>query len=151
MSNTETKIVTKEDERKALAKIKKIVESLGEDSYIGVAFEGLFEVAEQNIDNDWFCSLQQKIEIYEKQNDEFEIRIEELKSELEEEKRLHALQLENFRTCMSNCETYKAEIEELRSDLKSAEDEISELDGDLNKSEETVVQLKARLFDLLYE
>ena len=151
MSNTEDKIITKEDERKALAKIKKIIEGLGEDSYIGIAFEGCFEIAEHNIDNDWFCSLQQKIEIYEKQNDEFEIRIKELKSELEKEKQLHALQLENFRTCMSNCETYKTEIEQLRSELKSAEDEISELEGDLNKSEETVVQLKARLFDLLCE
>lgn len=149
MSNTKDKIVTKEDERKALTRIKMIIANLGEDSYVGTAFEGCCEIAESNIENDWACSMYQKVEMYQHQNDEFETRIGELKSELEEEKRLHALQLENFRTCMSNCETYKAEIEELRSDLKSAEDEISELEGDLNKSEETVVQLKARLFDLL--
>ena len=149
MSNTEDKIITKEDERKALAKIKKIIASLGEDSYVGTAFEGCFEIAESNIENDWACSMKQRSDNWEIECGKLCSEIDELKRDLEEEKRLHALQLENFRTCMSNCETYKAEIEELRSDLKSAEDKISELEGDLNISEETVVQLKARLFDLL--
>lgn len=151
MSNTETKIVTKDDERKALAKIKKIIENLGADSYLSYAFEGCFEIAESNIENDWACSMKQRSDNWEIECGKLCSEIDELKRDLEEEKRLHELQLENFRTCMSNCETYKAEIEELRSDLKSAEDKISELEGDLNKSEETVVQLKARLFDLLCE
>lgn len=47
---------TKEQERKALARIKKIVEELGEDSYIGMAFEGCFEAAEATI-----AGLEQKI------------------------------------------------------------------------------------------
>ena len=149
MNNTEEKIITKGDERKALAKIKKIIASLGEDSYVGTAFEGCFEIAESNIENDWACSMKQRSDSFEMECGKLCSEIDELKRDLEEEKRLHALQLENFRTCMSNCETYKAEIEELRSDLKSAEDKISELEGDLNISEETVVQLKARLFDLL--
>ena len=151
MSNTEAKIVTKEDERKALAKIKKIVESLGEDSYVGTAFEGCFEIAESNIENDWACSMKQRSDNWEIECGKLCSKIDELKRELEEEKRLHALQLENFRTCMSNCEAYKTEIEELKSELKFAEDSFSELEGDLNKSEETVVQLKAKLFDLLYK
>lgn len=37
---------TKEQEQKALEKIKKIVTDLGEDSYISMAFEGCFEIAE---------------------------------------------------------------------------------------------------------
>lgn len=53
---------TKEQERKALARIKKIVEELGEDSYIGIAFEGCFEVAEENIENDFACSMKQRAE-----------------------------------------------------------------------------------------
>ena len=55
-------IATKEEERKALAKIKKIVEGLGEDSYVGTAFEGCFEIAEQNIDWDGGMSMKQKYE-----------------------------------------------------------------------------------------
>lgn len=45
-------MTTKEQERKALEKIKKIVEDLGEQSYIGTAFEGCFDLAEQNIEYD---------------------------------------------------------------------------------------------------
>lgn len=53
---------TKEQERKALARIKKIVEELGEDSYIGMAFDGCFDVAEENIENDFACSMRQRAE-----------------------------------------------------------------------------------------
>ena len=35
-------MTTKAQERKALEQIKKIVESLGADSYIATAFEGVF-------------------------------------------------------------------------------------------------------------
>lgn len=45
-------MTTKEQERKALAQIKKIVEGLGELSYIATAFEGCFEKAEENIEYD---------------------------------------------------------------------------------------------------
>ncbi len=51
---------TKEQERKALANIKKIVEELGEGSYIGMAFTGCFETAESNIENDFADSMQHR-------------------------------------------------------------------------------------------
>ena len=57
---------TKEQERKALAQIKKIVDSLGKDSYIATAFDGCFEIAEKNIENDWACSMKQRVEAAEK-------------------------------------------------------------------------------------
>ena len=59
-------MTTKEQERKALEQIRKIVEGLGEDSYIGTAFEGCFEIAEQNIENDWACSMKQRAETAER-------------------------------------------------------------------------------------
>lgn len=55
-------MTTKEQERKALAQIRKIVEGLGSGSYIGMAFEGCFEIAEENIENDFGCSMKQKWE-----------------------------------------------------------------------------------------
>lgn len=55
-------MTTKAQEMKALEQIRKIVESLGENSYIGTAFEGCFEIAEQNIENDWGCSMKQQLE-----------------------------------------------------------------------------------------
>lgn len=46
-------MMTKAEERKVLAKIKALIESAGEDSYIGYAFEGCIEMAESNIENDF--------------------------------------------------------------------------------------------------
>lgn len=72
-------MATKEQELKALAKIKKIVEELGENSYIGTAFEGCFEVAEDNIGNDFACSMKQRAESAEKALDKANEKIAELK------------------------------------------------------------------------
>lgn len=63
---------TKEQERKALEKIRKIVEELGgSDSYIGMAFEGCFEIAEENIENDFACSMKQRVEAARKEAEHF--------------------------------------------------------------------------------
>lgn len=85
-------MATKEQERKALAQIKKIVESLGEDSYIGTAFEGCFEIAEENIENDFACSMKQRYERaseeaanFEAQASEYKKQVEKLAAQLERE------------------------------------------------------------------
>lgn len=75
---------TKEQERKALEKIRKIVEELGEDSYIGTAFEGCFEVAEENIENDFACSMKQRAESAEKAMHMAHGKVTELKARLKE-------------------------------------------------------------------
>lgn len=53
-------MTTKEQERKALAEIKKIVESLGEGSYVATAFDGCFEIALENIENDFADSMKDR-------------------------------------------------------------------------------------------
>ena len=55
-------VTTKEQEKKALAKIREIVESLGENSYIGTAFKGCFEIAEENIEWDFADSMKDRLE-----------------------------------------------------------------------------------------
>lgn len=44
---------TKQRERDTLEKIRKMVEQLGPDSYLATTFEGCFDLAAENIDNDW--------------------------------------------------------------------------------------------------
>lgn len=53
---------TKEQERKALEKIKRIVSELGDDSYVATAFEGCIELAEENITNDFALSMKSRCE-----------------------------------------------------------------------------------------
>lgn len=50
-------MTTKQQEREALEKIRKIVSVLGENSYIETAFKGIFDIAEQNIEFDAAFSL----------------------------------------------------------------------------------------------
>lgn len=77
-------LATKEQERKALERIKKIVEELGEGSYIGTAFEGCFEVAEENIENDFACSMKRRAESAEATMHKAHSKVTELKGQLKE-------------------------------------------------------------------
>lgn len=79
-------MTTKEQERKALEKIRKIVEELGENSYVGTAFEGCFEIAEENIDNDFACSMKQRAEAAQKEVEAAQKEVEALEIEVDNRK-----------------------------------------------------------------
>ncbi|MCM1165636.1 MAG: hypothetical protein NC401_06460 [Ruminococcus sp.] len=92
---------TKEQERKALEKIRTIVDGLGENSYVATAFAGCFEIAEQNIEYDFADSLQERLKIAELERDkaksESKFYMEEhnkVQSELETTKALLDKELE---------------------------------------------------------
>ena len=53
---------TKEQERETLEKIKAMVAELGPHSYLATAFEGTFEDAETNIENDFAFSMKARYE-----------------------------------------------------------------------------------------
>ena len=75
-------MTTKEQERQAIAKIRKIVEGLGENSYVGTAMQGVLEIAEQNIEYDAAFSLKGEVEVAEKREKEQRTIAENLQSEL---------------------------------------------------------------------
>lgn len=79
-------VTTKDQERQAVEKIRKIVEGLGENSYVGTAMEGVLEVAEQNIEYDAAFSLKGEVEVDEKRAREAEEENKQLKGLLEEER-----------------------------------------------------------------
>lgn len=58
-------MATKQREREVLAMIREVVDALGEGSYIGTAFEGVFDLAEQNIEYDAAFSFPAQIKIAE--------------------------------------------------------------------------------------
>lgn len=61
----DVRMATKEQEQGALEKIREIVSELGEKSYVGTAFEGCFEIAEENIMYDAAFSWKGRVEIAE--------------------------------------------------------------------------------------
>lgn len=81
-------MATKIEERKALNQIKEIIQKLGDDSYIASAFEGCFEIAESNIDNDFADSMQDRLAAAKIENEKLTAKlraeaaaVEELKAE----------------------------------------------------------------------
>lgn len=55
-------VPTKEQELEALSQIKSILDSLGEYSYVNIAFDGCVEMAKKNIEYDFLDSLNEKYE-----------------------------------------------------------------------------------------
>ena len=73
-------MTTKDQERQAIEEIRKIVEGLGENSYVGFAMEGVLELAEENIREDTAYSMKRRAEITEEQTDELKEEIKTLRN-----------------------------------------------------------------------
>lgn len=112
-------MTTKEQERKALAKIQKILEELGEDSYIAMAMEGVLEDAEENIENDFALSMKGRWQSAEK-------NVKGLQDELATKER--------------TIELLNKEIEELNEDCKALNDRIGSLRKDKFEARDMALQ-----------
>lgn len=74
---------TKAQERETLEKIKTMVAELGPQSYLKTAFEGVFEVAEMNIDEDAACSFPGLVSLLEEQLKEMGSKYNAARSDVE--------------------------------------------------------------------
>lgn len=140
---------TKQQERDTLEKIRKMVEQLGPDSYLATAFEGCFDLAAENIDNDWACSMADRARSAEK-------RVAELEDKLSEA-------VKDYKAAHAVAEEKGAEIARLKDQLKQIQetarwngqrcDEEATAAGEAQHraeaAEAEVIQLKAKLYDLL--
>lgn len=80
--------VAKGQERQALEQIRGIIKSIGgADSYIGLALEGCLEIAEENIENDFACSMKQRADKAQADADCFQKSTKKLSDELDKAKR----------------------------------------------------------------
>lgn len=138
-------MATKEQERKALARIRKIVEELGEDSYLATAFDGAWEIAEENIENDFANSTKFYVDKYNGTDSRAvaaENKIRELTAEVEFQKgeaEFHKkAYVEKNKDYNGACE----KIEELVKTRKDAEERVEALELETMK-------LKAKLYDLM--
>lgn len=146
---------SKEEEKKMLKKIQKLIDSLGQESYIGTAFYGAFQLAETNIENDWGISTQSYIDECATnglEQRQIEIRLEEQKDLKEDaERRLDELRTEYFEV-LERDESIKKDLRaqklELEQDLQQQQEEIVTLKDIYEQQQEEIVKLKVRLFDL---
>lgn len=82
-------MTTKQQERDALNIIREIVDDLGEDSYIAMAFTGCFQDAEENIENDFALSMHGRWQYAE---EKYELTKAQLATKLELETKLKNLE-----------------------------------------------------------
>ena len=121
---------TKQQERDALEKIRKIVEELGPDSYIATAFDGCFKDAEANIENDWALSMKDRWLTSDRELNDANGTIEELRDKLaESEKDYEAAHA----TAHQIAEEKDAEIASLKSRLL-ADDDLADISRLLSKT-----------------
>jgi len=144
-------MTTKEQERRALEKMKKIVAELGPQSYIGTAFEGAWELADQNIEWDAAYSVTNSIECANrgeaKAKAEAQEAMEKVKTAMTEANLAKGRQAETVRV-----------NEGLREQVHYLDMEVCRLDGECAKwekkaaeSEHEIMRLKAMLFDLMFK
>ncbi|NCB62437.1 MAG: hypothetical protein EOM52_02310 [Clostridia bacterium] len=147
--STTTAIATKDQEWKALASIKKIVEGLGPQSYIATAFEGCFQDAEENIENDFACSMKGRYEAeHEKAVHNEGIATEACKQLAAEKQKLTDLQdrLDEMDGTLSSTYSIADSLKQFLAEQKEA---TAAQQQRADAAEQTIVQLKAKLYDLL--
>ena len=153
-------MVTKEQERKALEQIKKIVDSLGADSYIATAFDGCFEDARENIENDFALCMKDRYETERKRAKDLQEEVDRLKADLRKEKEVSE---ELGKAIKKTQEQENATIQMIESerdalkcqvaDLLDRESELVSLRDDAEcraeVAEAEIIRLKAKLYDLI--
>lgn len=158
---------TKQQEREALDKIRKIVEQLGPDSYLATTFEGCFDLAAENIYNDWACSMADRVRDAEKRAEEAEEKrieaelgynrlVDKLAEAEKDYEAAHAAAHAVAEEKDAEIAKLKARIQELLEDSKHGYESIGELASRAGEAqrraeaaEAEVIQLKAKLYDLL--
>lgn len=103
-------MTTKDQERQAIEKIRKIVEGLGENSYVGFAMDGILELAEDNIREDTAYSMKERAEIAQKDARKAEKENKDLKETVE--KRGTTISELNTELCNARAEAKANEIPE---------------------------------------
>lgn len=153
-------MTTKEQERKALEQIRKIIAGLGDLSYIGTALEGCLEIADQNIEYDFADSMKGRVEIADKKVKELTSQIEHLQGVRQHiEKQLQDMTKQSEQNFQSACDK-ATEIRDLKGQLEAAQNRATEAEEAITevtaKAQQTIdrqadeiIRLKAKLYDLM--
>lgn len=149
-------MTTKAEERKALEQIRKIIDSLGENSYIGTALEGCLEIAQENIDNDFACSMKQRKEAAEFAEDQLRAKVEKLATQCEAHKKSRELAEQTMRDEANRANALAAKfrtMKELADNQEQAKIEalakVENLKDELEAKDEEIIHLKAKLYDVI--
>lgn len=151
---------TKDQEREALEKIKAILDTLGPDSYVGTAFEGCIEDAEENIENDWACSMKGRVDDLDQENTKLRAKVKILEDKLAESEKDYEAAHEAAHLVAdekdAEIQRLKTQVQELSEKLASAEEALEDANEEAGSAEARsgeaqaeIVRLKAKLYDYM--
>lgn len=140
---------TKEQERQALKKIEKILKELGSESYVAKAFEGCTVIAEQNIENDFFCSMKERAEAAERDAHSMGELVNKLNGRVDEMEKENERLQNNVSTNAKIAEEWEARYNEMLLKLNDANKKLDSYEMAKIAQERTIIELKAKLYDAL--
>ena len=140
---------TKEEERAALAKIKKIIEGLGEGSYIDWAFDGIIDLAERNIENDSAESMKEALEAERhghqaeiERSAELDKKIEELEKKVEYLDRQYGIKDRRVADLLAEQDDWSDLVTQVNNEKAGLREE-------LKATKQENLELKAKLYDMI--
>jgi chromosome segregation ATPase len=142
-------MTSKDQERKALEQIRKIVAALGEESYIGKAFEGCFEIASDNIDNDFWNSYKDTIAGLRKTIDDKRNELFMVDEELNEMRNRAEFAESQFNITQKTADNWCAKYHEAADSAKENWNKFREQEDKVEALELELVKLKAKLYDMM--
>lgn len=141
-------MTTKAQEKKALEQIRKIVESLGEQSYIGTALEGCLEDADQNIEYDAAFSMKGRVDIANE-------KIENLQTSLKQAEELNGLLTKRAERAEADAisaelaqtisDDYKLKIQSMKTELQKASESMVNMIGTVQNDSNELVEVMERI------
>ena len=152
-------MTTKDQERKAIAQIQKILAGLN-DSYVCKALEGCLEIAEENIENDFWDSYKDRYEREKAKKEDLVLKVEKMRQDSNYWKTMYNKLADKKAEMSAEINKNLNEIEYLKATIKAMEQERMEEERKkdtenleakikVQELENEVIKLKARLFDLL--
>ena len=142
-------MTTKEQERKALEQIRKIVAGLGEESYVGKAFDGCFEMAEKNIDDDFWNSMKDQRDLNEAEAEKW-MGIAEAQKKEKEDLRAELSASRELREQLENDKGFLLDkLHESQENCKKNWNNFRAQEERAEALEQEIIRLKAKLYDLI--
>lgn len=141
-------IASKDEERKVLNQIIKLLDSLGEDSYCGCAFAGCVEMAKDNIENDFANSWQSRYDAKAKQVGDIHDQLVQAKEELHDVKVRLSVANEQVKNLRSDVAVLRSVNNDTNEKLHRQTVENEKLQASLKSAAYDLLVLKARLYDM---
>lgn len=140
---------TKEQEMEALQKIKEILSGIDPDGYVATALDGCLEIAEDNIGNDFLCSMKQRADSATDEADAYRELSEKYKKECitckAENEQLELRIAEDRKNYTSILQKLNNEVEEKETMIRN----LDSMSQKLQEKEKEICHLKAKLYDFM--